>query len=77
MIAKSLGLVPVMLAAILFSAAAPLFESVAAIAADVVPSAVLGKLSEEVREAAGAAPPPIVIELLVTLDSPVTDAVSV
>jgi hypothetical protein len=75
--AKSLGLVPVMLGTMLFKSAVPVLESVAARAVDVVSAAVLGKLSVEVSEATGAAPAEIVIELLVTLASPVTVAVSV
>jgi hypothetical protein len=61
----------------LFKSAVPVLESVAARAVDVVSAAVLGKLSVEVSEATGAAPAEIVIELLVTLTSPVTVAVSV
>ena len=58
-IAKSLGLVPVMLGTMLFSGAVPVFESVAASADEVVPVSVLGKLSAGLREAAGAVPVPL------------------
>ena len=51
--AKSLGFAPVMLGTMLLSVALPVLERVAASAADVVPTGVLGKLSEEVSEAAG------------------------
>ena len=57
--AKSLGFAPVMLGAMLLSVALPLFDSVAAIAAEVVPTVVLGKLSDEVSDAAGAVPVPV------------------
>jgi hypothetical protein len=57
-IAKSLGLVPVMLGTILLNIPLPVLESVAAIAAEVVPLGVLGKatgeLSVAVRVAAAA-----------------------
>ena len=43
----------------LLSVALPLFDSVAAIAAEVVPTVVLGKLSDEVSDAAGAVPVPV------------------
>ena len=48
-----------MLGAMLLSVALPLFDSVAAIAAEVVPTVVLGKLSDEVSDAAGAVPVPV------------------
>jgi hypothetical protein len=48
-----------MLATMLLSGAPPVLESVAAIAADVVPVSVLGKLSDGVREATGAMPVPV------------------
>jgi hypothetical protein len=48
--AKSLGFAPVMLGAMLLSVA---------IAAEVVPTVVLGKLSDEVSDAAGAVPVPV------------------
>jgi len=44
--AKSLGFAPVMLGTMLFSAAVPVLESVAANAADVVPLTVLGNEME-------------------------------
>jgi hypothetical protein len=59
LIAKSLGLVPVTLGTMLFSDALPVLESVAAIADEVAPTVVLGKLSEELNEAAGAVPVPV------------------
>jgi hypothetical protein len=59
LIAKSLGLVPVMLGTMLLSGALPVFDSVAAIADEVVPTVVPGKLSEGLREAAGAVPVPV------------------
>jgi hypothetical protein len=58
-IAKSLGLAPVMLGTMLFSAPLPVFESVAASAAEVVPVSVLEKDSADVSEAAGAVPVPL------------------
>ena len=58
-IAKSLGLVPVMLGTMLFNDAVPVFESVAASADEVVPASVLGKLSAGLSEAAGAVPVPV------------------
>jgi hypothetical protein len=57
--AKSLGLVPVMLATMLFSVALPVFDRVAAMAAEVVPDAVFGKASEGVSEATAAVPVPV------------------
>ena len=48
-----------MLGAMLLSVALPLFDSVAAIAAEVVPTVVLVKLSDEVSDAAGAVPVPV------------------
>ena len=58
-IAKSLGLAPVMLGTMLFSAPLPVFESVAASAAEVVPDGVFGKLSAGASEATGAVPVPL------------------
>ena len=58
-IAKSLGLAPVMLGTMLFSVPLPVFDSVAANAAEVVPDVVFGKLSAGLREAAGAVPVPL------------------
>ena len=75
--AKSLGFAPVMLGAMLLSVALPLFDSVAAIAAEVVPTGVLGKLSDEVSDAAGADPALMEIEVLVKVASPVALANSV
>jgi len=57
--AKSLGFAPVMLGTMLLSVALPVFDSVAANAAEVVPTVVLGKLSDEVRDATGAVPVPV------------------
>ena len=48
-IAKSLGLAPVMLGTMLFNVVLPVLESVAAIAAEVVPAGVFGKESDEVK----------------------------
>jgi len=53
-IAKSLGLVPVMLGTMLFSAPLPVLDSVAASAAEVVPLGGMGKATEELSEATGA-----------------------
>jgi len=64
-----------MLGTILFSAALPVFDNVAAIADEVVPTAVFGKLSAGLREATGADPPEIEIELLVVGVNPLTDAI--
>jgi hypothetical protein len=50
-IAKSLGLAPVMLGTMLFNALVPVFDSVAAMAAEVVPAGVPGKEREEVKVA--------------------------
>jgi hypothetical protein len=75
--AKSLRLLPVMLATMLFNAALPVFESVAASAAEVVPVTVLGKESDAVSEATGALPAPMEIELLDTAVNPLTVADSV
>ena len=57
--AKSLGLVPVMLGTMLFNAAVPVFDNVAASADEVVPVSVLGKLSAGLSEAAAAVPVPV------------------
>jgi hypothetical protein len=59
LIAKSLGLVPVMLETMLFSDALPVFDNVAAIADEVVPVGVLGNGSDDVNDAAGAVPVPV------------------
>jgi hypothetical protein len=48
-----------MLATMLLRGALPVFDSVAAIAAEVVPVAVLGKASDGVSEATGATPVPV------------------
>jgi hypothetical protein len=48
-----------MLATMLLSVAPPVFESVAAIAADVVPERVLGKLSDGVSDTTAAMPVPV------------------
>ena len=58
-IAKSLELVPVMVGTMLFSAAVPVFESVAASDAEVVPVGVLGNASDAVRDPAAAVPVPV------------------
>jgi len=58
-IAKSLGLVPVMVGTMLFRAPLPVLDNVAASADEVVPSGVFGKESDAVREAAGAVPVPV------------------
>jgi hypothetical protein len=58
-IAKSVGFAPVMLGMMLFSGAVPVFDSVAARAADVVPVSVLGKDGGEVSETPGAVPVPV------------------
>jgi hypothetical protein len=47
--AKSLGLAPVMVGTMLFNGLVPVFESVAAMAAEVVPAGVLGKAREDVK----------------------------
>ena len=52
-----------MLAAMLLSGAEPVLESVAAIAAEVLPVSVLGKLSAGVSEATGAIPVPVKLEV--------------
>jgi len=57
--AKSLGLAPVRLGTMLLSVALPVFDSVAASADEVVPTAVLGKFSGELSEATGAVPVPV------------------
>ena len=59
-IAKSPGLVPIMLGTMLSSAPLPVFDSVAASAGEVVPDAVFGKLSAGLSEAAGAVPVPVI-----------------
>ena len=61
--AKSLGLAPVMVGTMLFSVALPVFERVAASAAEVAPLSVLGKASEEVSVAPGAVPVPVRVEV--------------
>ena len=66
-----------MLATMLFNGAVPVLESVAAIAADVVPVRVLGNASDAVNEATGAEPAEIEIELLVTAVNPPATADSV
>ena len=48
-----------MLGTMLFSAALPVFDNVAASADEVVPDAVFGKLSAGLSEAAGAVPVPV------------------
>jgi hypothetical protein len=75
-IAKSLGFAPVMVGTMLFRVAVPVLERVAAIAAEVVPLGVLGKVTGELREA-DVAPEAIEIELLVTAINPLADADSV
>ena len=75
--AKSLGFAPVMLGTMLLSVAVPVFDSVAASADEVVPTAVLGKFSGELSEATGADPPLIVIEVLAAGVNPGTAADSV
>ena len=57
--AKSLGFAPVIVGTMLFSAPLPVLDNVAAIAAEVVPAVVLGKLNEGLSEAAGAVPVPV------------------
>jgi hypothetical protein len=59
LIAKSLGLVPVMLETMLFRVAVPVFDSVAANAVEVVAVGVLGNGSDAVNDAAGAVPVPV------------------
>jgi hypothetical protein len=61
--AKSLGLAPVMLGTMLLSEALPVLESVAASADEVVPLSVLGKAMDEVSEAPGAVPVPVRVEV--------------
>jgi hypothetical protein len=63
-----------MLGTMLFSVAVPVFDSVAASADEVVPTAVFGKDSAGLSEATGADPPEIEIELLVTAGNPLTVA---
>jgi hypothetical protein len=58
-ITKSLGLAPVRLATMLFKGAVPVFDSVAANAAEVVPVGVLGKLIDGLSDATGAVPVPV------------------
>ncbi len=53
--AKSAALVPPSTMPLMFKVALPVFESVAARLAEVTPWVVLGKASEEVSEATGAA----------------------
>ena len=48
-----------MLATMLFSGAVPVLDSVAAIAAEVVPVPVFGKASDGVSDATGATPVPV------------------
>jgi len=57
--AKSLGLVPVMLGTMLFSALVPVLDSVAATAAEVVPAGVFGNGSDAVNDATGEVPVPV------------------
>jgi hypothetical protein len=57
--AKSFGLAPVMLVTMLFKGAVPVFDSVAANAAEVVPVTVFGKATGGVSEATGAIPVPV------------------
>jgi len=54
-IAKSVGLVPPIAMLLMLSVALPEFESVATIADEVVPTIVLGYVSEGVSEPTGAA----------------------
>jgi len=58
-IAKSLGLVPVMVGTMLLRTAVPVLDSVAASAAEVVPAGVFENGSDAVNEAAGAVPVPV------------------
>jgi hypothetical protein len=58
-IAKSLGFAPVMLGTILFKAPLPVLDNVAANAAEVVPTGVLGNASGELKVAAAAVPVPV------------------
>jgi hypothetical protein len=57
--AKSPGFAPVIVGTMLFSEAVPVFDSVAASAAEVVPVGVFGKVTGELREAAAAVPVPV------------------
>ena len=66
-----------MLGTMLTSVALPVVESVAASADEVVPTAVLGKLTGELSEATGADAALMEIEVLVTGVSPVATAESV
>ena len=58
-----------MLGTMLFSAAVPVLESVADIAAEVVPESVLGKATGELSEATGAVPVPVRVEVCGELES--------
>jgi hypothetical protein len=71
--AKSLGLAPVMLGTMLFSVLLPVFDNVAAIAAEVVPLNVLGKVTGVLSEADVAAAA-MEIEVLVAAVNPLADA---
>jgi hypothetical protein len=64
-----------MLGTMLFSAAVPVFDNVAARADEVVPVSVFGKLSAGLREAGGAVPVPMLIGVLVVGVNPLTDAI--
>jgi hypothetical protein len=74
LIAKSLGLVPVMLGTMLFSGALPVLDNVANSAVEVVPVSVFGKVSGELSEATGVVAAPMEIELLVTAANPLATA---
>jgi hypothetical protein len=58
-IAKSLGLVPVMVGTMLLSAAVPVLDNVAAIADEVAPVFVLVKASAAVNDATAEVPVPV------------------
>ena len=58
-IAKSLGFVPVIVGTMLFSTPLPVFVSVAANAAEVVPFGVFGKATGELSVAFDAVPVPV------------------
>jgi len=58
-IAKLLGLIPVMLGAMIFSAPLPVLERVAASAAEVAPLGVFGNGRDAVNEAMGVVPVPV------------------
>jgi hypothetical protein len=64
-----------MLGTMLFSVPLPVLDNVAASADEVVPTAVLGKLSAGLSEATGADPPAMDIGLLVVGVNPLTDAI--